>query len=89
MSHRMRSNIIYIYIHIYIRVYIYIYIHTVTEKILIVLDNCHLSQKISMEITGGIKLQEAIYLISPLSVIYSLLSVKVSSHLLKSLLPFN
>ena len=71
-------------------VYIYIYTHTyVTEKILLVLDNCHLSQKISIEITGGIKLQEAIYLISPLSVIYSLLSVKVSSHLLKSLLPFN
>lgn len=49
-------------------------------------DNCDLSQKFSIAITGGIKLQEAIYLIFPLSVIYYLLSINESSYLLTSLI---
>lgn len=58
-------------------------------------ENSHYGRKLSFvtenfrRITGGIKLQEVIYLISPLSVMYSLLSINVSSHLLTTLLPFN
>lgn len=68
--------------HIYICSY-------VAEKILIMQDNCRLSQQVSKEITGDIGLQEAVCLIFPLSVIYFLLFISESSYLLTSLIPFN